>query len=29
LVTGRYQQDVAEKGHMEIHLVSNVTIIKW
>ena len=28
LVTGRYQQDVAEKGHMEIHPVSNVTIMK-
>jgi hypothetical protein len=28
LVTGRYQQDIAEGGHMEIHPVVNVTSIK-
>jgi len=27
-ITGRYQQDVREGGHMEIHPVSNVTVIK-
>jgi len=27
-ITGRYQQDIREGGHMEIHPVSNVTAIK-
>jgi hypothetical protein len=27
-VTGRYQQDIREGGHMEIHPVSNATIIQ-